>query len=283
MKRICTVACALLAAVTLLAQGRVNTKKYILSDFTDKVTQVVLSGNEVLDSGLRQAVVTLWNSSPFEFCTLEQFESLKTQDRYYFLIVAESRFKGEENPGISFLTLVKGGPEAQEGIGAMTEVISLPLTAAMGGSGRELVYLSALVQAVQDFTLAAMESEKVAYAPDVWFNENYARFGKMKQIWLAGEDIAKSVSAKQLERFLDEDIHIVEEAGADKVYLSGAFNTLTGYVVAPFMPQNGASWCYKMLFEADTHTLYYIHKHKITEKSGVGFTVDDLKRLARKR
>ena len=283
MKRFCTVTCALLAAVTLLAQGRVNTKKYILSDFTDKVTQVVLSGNEVLDSGLRQAVVTLWSSSPFEFCTLEQFESLKTQNRYYFLIVAESRFKGEENPGISFLSLVKGGPEAQEGIGAMTEVISLPLTAAMGGSGRELVYLSALVQAVQDFTLAAMESEKVAYAPDVWFNENYAKFGKMKQIWLSGEDLAKSVSAKQLERFLDEDIHIVEEAEADKVYLSGAYNTLIGYVVAPFMPQNGASWCYKMLFEADTHTLYYIHKHKITEKTGVGFTADDLKRLARKR
>lgn len=128
-----------------------------------------------------------------------------------------------------------------------------------------------------------MESEKVAYGMEAWVNQNYSKFGKMKQIYLAQGDISESVSEKQLERFLDADIHIVEEADADKAYLEGGFNTLVGYVVAPFMPQNGASYCYKMLFEADTHTLYYISKHRITEKSGVGFTADDLRRLARKR
>lgn len=283
MKKFITVIFTLLVGIGLFAQGKVNTRKYLLSDFTEKVTQVVLTGNEVLDSGLKQEVVNTWTASPFEFCTLDKFETLKTSDKYYFLLSAESRFKDEETPGITFLTLVKGGPEAKDGISAMMDVISLPLTAAAGGSGRELIYLGALIQAVQEFTLAAMDSEKVAYGMEPWFNQNYAKFGKMKQIYLSEDDLSEKVTPKQLERFLDEDIHIVEEAEADKAYTDGGFNTLTSYVVAPFMPQNGASYCYKLLFEADTHTLYYIGKHKITEKTGVGFIADDLKRLARKR
>ena len=284
MKKFCVTVISLLAAVSLLAQGRVNTRSYILNDFTDKVTQVVLTGNEVLDSELRQSVVDVWTSSPFEFCTPERFQELKTQDRYYFLLTAESRFKGEENPGITFLTLVKGGPGASEGVGAMTEVISLPLTSAPGGSGRELVYLSALVQTVQEFTLAAMESEKVAYGMELWVNRNFEKFGKMKQIFLPREDLSESVKKKDLERYLDEDFHLTEESDeADQAFLSGTYNTLVGYVVAPAFPQNGASYCYKLLFEAQTRQLYYIHRHKITERTGVGFTAEDLKRMARKR
>lgn len=283
MKKLILCLASLALMTPLWGQGKVNTRKYILSDFTDKVTRVVLTGNEVLDSELRQDVVNLWTSSPFEFCTLEQYEASKASDQYYFLLAAESRYKGEENPGITFLSLIKGGPKASEGISAMMDVISLPLMAAAGGSGRELVYLGALIQAIQEYTLSAMESEKTAYGMEAWFNRNYGKFGKMKQIYLAEQDIAPSVTPKQLERFLDEDIHIADESVVDKAYTDGGFNTLTGYVVAPFLPENGASYCYKLLFEADTHTLYYIAKHKISEKTGVGFTADDLKRLSRKR
>jgi len=283
MKKLIVCLASLALLLPLWGQGRVNTRKYILSDFTDKVTQVVLTGNDVLDSALRQEVTNNWTASAFEFCTLEKFNQLKTNKQYYFLLPAESRFKGEENPGILFLSLVKGGPDAAEGIGGMTDVLSLPLCAAMGGSGRELVYLGALVKALQEFTLAAMESEKVAYAKDLWFNENYGKFGKMKQIWLAREDLAESVTEKELERYLDDDIHLVEEARADEVYLRGDYNTLVSYTVSPVLAQEGASYCYKLLIEADTHTLYYIQRHKITPKFGAGFLAEDLKRLARKR
>lgn len=283
MKKIVCAVLALLLCLTAWSQGKVTTRKYILSDFTDKLTLVVLTGNEILDSGIRQEVVGRWRASAFEFCTLEQFEQQKTSPDHYFLMAAESRFKGEENPGITFLTLVKGGPEAGEGISSMTEVISLPLVAAMGGSGRELVYLGALVQGIQDFTLSAMESEKTAYSMESWFNQNYAREGKMKQIYLVKDDLSETVTPAQQARYLDEDIHLCEDADADQAYQDGRFQTLVSYVVAPVFPQNGASYCYKMLFDAESHSLYYIHRHKITEKSGEGFTADDLKRLARKR
>lgn len=263
-----TLLCALLilaAAPLLQAQGQISTRKHRLADFTDKVTQVVLTGNEMLSSALREEVVAGWTASAFEFCTLEQFEKLKDREDQYFLIIADT----EE---ISYLTLKKGP----------FEVISLPLSAAMGGNGRELTYLGALVKTVQDFTLDAMESEKVAYGMESWVNKNYSKWGHIKQLIVAQEDLAESVTEKDLQKYLDSDFRVLDTAEADQAYIDASYNTLVSYVVAPVIPSKG-SVCYKMLFEADTHTLYYLSKHKITPKKAEGFLPEDLKRLASKR
>ena len=282
MKRIITIVLALATGLSALGQGTVTTKKYRLSDFSDKTTKVVLSGDGLLDGALRQEILNYWTLSAFEFCSVDEFEALKTQDLYYFLVAAESRFKGEETPGILFLTLVKGDPAAGEGMAAMPEVISLPVTSAQGSSGRDLVYLGALVQAVQDFTVAAMESEKVAYSGSDWFNGRYSREGKMQQIYMAREDISEVVSEDQMAKYQDEDFHVVDADEADAMYQSGAYNTLVSYVVAPFMPGKG-SYSYQLLFQAGTHALFYIHRHRIKDKTPEGFLPEDLKHLAQKR
>jgi len=270
-------------SLTLLAQGTVTTRKYRLSDFPDKVTKVVLTGNSVLDGALRQEVLNYWTLSAFEFCTVQEFEALKSQDLYYFLMAAESRFKGEETPGIVFLTLVKGDKGTGQGVSGMPEIISLPVTSAQGSSGRDLVYMGALVQAVQDFTRAAMESEAVAYTGSDWFNGRYTREGKMQQIYMAREDLAASVGQADLDKYLDEDWHLVDADEADAAYQNGTYNTLVSYVVAPFTPDKG-SYSYQLLFKAQSHELFYIHRHKIKEpRAPEGFLAEDLKRLSQKR
>ena len=268
--------------VNASAQGRVTTKKYRLSDFTDKVTKVVVPGNDILSASFQEEVTTNWSASPFEFCTVEQFETLKTSDKYYFLLAADIMMKGEEAPGLVFLTLVKGGPEAAAGIAEMNEVISIPLCAAPGGTGRELVYIGAMIKAVQEFTLAAMESEKVAYSGMEWFNSAFKRHGAQKRILISNDDLAPSVTPAQLSMYLDEDMFVKEEADVDQEYLDGPYNTLVSYVVAPSDPVKG-SVCYKMFFEADTKTLSYITRHKITPSKEAGFLTEDLKRIAKKR
>ena len=280
MRKLILTVVLVLAGLTLLAQGRVSTRKYVLNDFSDKITKVVLPGNDLLDGAMRQEVVSNWTLSPFEFCTTADFERLKKSPDYYFLLAGASMFKGETEPSLVFLTLVKGGPEAQDGTRGMHEVVSLPLCSAGHSSGRELIFLGAMIEAVQSFTEAAMESEKAAYLWSDWFNHHYAREGKMMTIWLSEDDIDKSVQNPA--RFLDEDFRIVSEDQADSHYLSGDFNTLCGYVVAPMNPVPG-SWCYKMLFEANTHRLFYISRHKISETNGAGFLTGDLRKIARRR
>lgn len=279
MKRILTaLLAALLLSTGLSAQkGTVTTRKYKFSDFTDKITKVVMAGGDILDGALRQEVVDLWTASPFEFCSLADYESLKKSDEYYFLLVTAGRAKGEEEPAVRFLTLEKGGADSGDNIPLRTEVISLPLCPVEGGDGRELVFLPALVKGVQDFALRAMESEKVAYSGMSWFNENYAKKGRIKRIYLAHEDLSDSVTDRQKARYIDEDILLCDADEADEAYAGKTFNTLVSYTVS------AGTWSYKMLFEADTDTLYYIHKHRINARNGAGFTADDLRRMARGR
>lgn len=280
--RLVVIALGLVIGIYASAQGRVTTQKYRLADFTDKVTKVVVPGSDILSASFQEEVTANWSASPFEFCSVEQFEKLKTSDQYYFLLAAEIQMKGEETPGLVFLTLVKGGPEAAAGIGEMNEVISIPLCAAPGGTGRELVYIGAMIKAVQEFALAAMESEKVAYSRMEWFNSDFRRHGAQKRILISNDDLAPSVTPGQLSMYLDEDMLVKEEADVDQEYMDGTYNTLVSYVVAPSDPVKG-SVCYKMFFSADTKTISYLTRHKISPAKEAGFLTEDLKKIAKKR
>ena len=281
MKKIGTLLLTLVIGLPLFAQGQVTTRKHRLADFTDKMTQVVLSGDEVLNAALRKEVPYIWTSSTFEFCSLEQFEKIKTQDKYYFLIPVESIFKGEEEPGIRFLTLVKGGADAKDGISAMHEVVSLPVAAAMGTSDRDLVYLGGIIQAIQEYTLAAMESESAAYKMSEWFNGRFKKSVEGKKVYIAEEDLSSEVNEKALAK-LDGNLslHIVPSSESDWQYVHQSDETVVGYVIAPIFPVKG-SVCYKLLFEADTHRLCYLERHKISEKKGEGFLASELKPLGK--
>ena len=277
IKRLTTLFLLLSMSATLLAQGKVTTRKHLFADFTDKITKVVMSGNDVLDGALRQEVVDLWTVSPFEFCPISEYESLKKSDKYYFLLVTAGQAKGEEEPMVRFLTLEKGGADDGDNVALRTEVVSLPLCPVENGFGRELVFLPALVKGVQDFAAEAMSSEKVAYSGMGWFNGRFDRKGAIKRIYLAEEDLSASVTGKDKEKYLDEDIILCDEDEADKVYTDKTYNTLVSYTVS------AGSWSYKMLVEADTDTLYYIRKHKVNAKNAPGFLAEDLKRISRKR
>ena len=267
----------LVSAGLFAQQGKVTTRKHLFSDFTDKITKVVMAGGDVLDGALRQEVVQLWTASPFEFCSAAEYNSLKSSDAYYFLLVTEGQAKGEDEPMVRFLTLEKGGAESGDNIPLRTEVISLPLCPADGSIGREIVFLSAYVKGIQDFTLAAMESERTAYSGMTWFNEKYDRKGGIKRIYLAQEDLSSAVSDKDKAKYLDEDIILCEADEADKVYTDKTYNTLVSYTVS------AGTWCYKLLIEADTDTIYYIRKHKISGRAPAGFLTEDLRRMSKKR
>ena len=277
MKRLTTLFLLILTSVSLFAQGKVTTRKHLFADFDVKITKVVMSGNDILDGALRQAVVDLWTASPFEFCPMAEYQSLKKSDTYYFLLVTAGQAKGEEEPMVRFLTLEKGGADSGDNVALRTEVISLPLCPVEGGSGRELTFLPALVKGVQEFAVEAMASEKVAYSGMAWFNARFDRKGGIKRIYLAEEDLSSSVSAKDREKYLDEDIILCDEDEADKAYVDKTYNTLVSYTVS------AGTWCYKMLLEGDTDTLYYVRKHKITAKSAPGFLAEDLRRISKKR
>ena len=126
-----------------------------------------------------------------------------------------------------------------------------------------------------------MESETAAYKMSEWFNGRFKKSIEDKKVYIAEEDLSSEVNEKALAK-LDGNLslHIVPSSESDWQYVHQSDETVVGYVIAPVFPVKG-SVCYKLLFEADTHKLCYLERHKISEKKGEGFLASELKPLGK--
>lgn len=278
MKKLIILITALIMPIMAGAQAQITTKKVKIEDFTQKVTKVVLNGNPFYDTSFKDEVAARWRISPYEFCTLEEFERLKGNDTYYFLILTQGQFRKETAPGLQFISLVKGGQGADKGIGDMLEVVSLPFASAEYPSGRELIFLPAFLDIIQNHTLEAMENDFNAYGGLSNTAQKLGKAGNM-DIIISEDDLNSLVSKEMTD---SEGMTVTDEDNADRYMLDEVSGTLVSYVVAPSEPVKG-SFCYKMLIDAQTHELYYYRKHKISPKAGVGFLPEDIERINKAR
>ena len=252
------------------AQAQIDTKKVKIGDFTQKVTKVVLTGSAIYDGVLQDEVASRWRVSPYEFCSLEEFNSLKDSDKYYFLLTTKGQFKKEAEPSLQFLTLVKGGNKAENGISEMLEIVSLPIASAEDPSGRELVYIPVFLTVIQTYALDSMDKDYNAYTGLGNYTSKIAKSDDMTIVF-SETDLDANVDKNACKDFV-----IAEEDEVDEHIANNTANTLVSYIAAPSNPGNG-SFCYKMIFDAQTYELYYYRKHRINAKTGVGFLPYDIK------
>ena len=281
MKKLIILFAALIMPIMAGAQAQITTKKVKIEDFTQKVTKVVLSGNPFYETSFKDEIAARWRISPYEFCTLEEFESLKGNDSYYFLILTQGQFRKETAPGLQFISLVKGGEGADKGIGNMLEVVSLPFASAEYPSGRELIFIPAFLDIIQNHTLEAMENDFNAYGGLSNTAQKLDKAGNMT-IVISEDDLNSLVTETMPAETLEEGMIITDEDEADSYMLDNVAGALVSYVVAPSEPVKG-SYCYKMLIDAQTHELYYYRRHKISPKAGAGFLPEDIERINKAR
>lgn len=278
MKRAIIFITAVLLPVFAFAQAQINTKKVKIGDFTEKTTKVVLTGNMFYDGSLRDEIVARWNVSPYEFCTLSEFEELKSSDEYYFLLSTKGQFKKESEPGLMFLTLVKGGSKAEGGINDMLEIVSLPIASAEDPSGRETVFFPALLNIIQSYAVESTEKDISAYVGLGNYTINLPRTKDMTIIFSEG-DLSPKVTEHEKSLHFDEKMIVTDEDSADCYMQEDSEHAAVSYVVAPTNAGNG-SYCYKMLIDNRSHTVYYFKKHRITKNTGVGFLPEDIRKIA---
>ena len=281
MKRFLTLLAALIIPLAALAQAQITTKKIKISDFPEKTTKVVLTGNALYDAVLKDEIAARWRIAPYEFCTLQEFNELKGKDNHYFLITTKGQYKTESEPGLQFLTLVKGGKVAEGGIDEMLEIVSLPIASAEDPSGRELTFLPAFITILQQYTQDSMAHDLNAYIGLSNYTKDLASTREMT-IMVAEEDLDPMMSKETKEMYLTCGVEATDTDTADKLLTTAAPNTVVSYVAAPADARNG-SYCYKMLIDTQTHRLCFFRKHRIGPKHGAGFTDYDLRSIAMTR
>lgn len=281
MKKFLILLVAIILPLTAFAQAQITTKKIKISDFTQKTTKVVLTGNALFDAVLKEEIAARWRISPYEFCTLQEFNELKNQDSHYFLISTKGQFKTEDEPGLQFLTLVKGGADAENGLDQMLEIVSLPIASAEDPSGRELTFLPAFLMIIQQYAQDSIDHDINAYVGLTNYTKNLGTTASMA-IKIAEGDLDSKMSQAAKEKYLTNGVEIIDQDAADQMLSTTAPNTVISYVAAPVSGKEGF-YCYKMLIDTETYRLFFFRKHRISPKYGPGFTDYDLRSIAMTR
>lgn len=268
---------AIVCAASLQAQVKITTKKMRMSDFTSKTIKVVLTGSELYDEALKNEVSRIWRISPYEFCTFDEFQKLKTSQDYYFLAIMDSKMKKESEAGVTVMTVFRGGVDDAENVEKRPlEVVALPFSSAENPSGREFLFMPVMLDIIQIYIDESMTSDRVSYAGINYYSKNYLKAGK-KTIYVAREDLNPDLAIDpewEEKRMIVKDVDDV-----DQMLSEGAKDVLVSYTVAPSDPQKG-SFCYKYLISPDTHELYYFSKHQISGLNAPGFLDRDMKLIA---
>ena len=255
-------------------QGRIYTRRARLADFQTKTTKVVLSGDDLLDIALREEVRRRWRISPFEFCNPEDFDALKNDSAYYFLYLSQDK------AGLAYLTLLKGGnDESFRSLDGKLEVVRIPFSPVRITSGRELVYISALLDIVQTFVEESLTSSAQNILGLSFYNGGLSRARK-KAIYFTKDDLDESVHPADSAGVLGPGLFAVDSYQADSLFDAGSPEALVAFSISPAQPGRGAK-CYNFIVSADTHELYYYQSRSFTQAGRRGFSRSAIKAIRR--
>lgn len=279
MKKILLSVIALMTVLSAFAGGKFETKKFKIADFRHRTMNVVLSGNEITDALLRTELQRVWTLSPYEFCSIEEFNITKNNPEYYFMMIVDSRFKDERHDdGVTELSVFKGDPDAGKGVAGLYSVASMPMCPADDPDGRELIFLRSLIHILQNQIEGIMSRDiNLVSDPVVDLRTRMQKWDKRCAI--AMEDMAAVPSSELVAKYSAMNIDFVDHDAID-AYIDTGADVLVGYVVAPQEPKNGAQ-CYCMIIDAASSNLLYIVKRPVSLRKPKGFVEADLVAMTR--
>ena len=183
-------------------------RKDDLKNFSAKTTYVVIQGNNSLeDIVLMDAVKQHWHLSPYEFCNMEEFENIKRDTNFFFLMKVDGQFSKEKEPAMEFLTLVKGSENSAEGLNNMYEVLSLPYKPLNDDSGEEFIYTAPFINIIQAHILKVQRNKLSAYIGISAYSDGM-NGAEDKEILFAEDDFGFEVT----QEMLDEDFYMDDVA-----------------------------------------------------------------------
>lgn len=266
-----------LSSGTVSAQAQISTKKVLIGDFPTKVTKVVTGGNTMLDDILKQEVSARWRVSPYEFCTIEEYQQIKEDSNYYFLMFAYGTdFRGRRN-GVTMINLAKGGLEKKSKESKKAKSINVcdfPIASSQFPNGRESVWMAAAIDIIQEFAIKSTESDFAGYRgleamSSPWKCRN-------SHIIFSEGDLSMALADDIRNKYFDEKIEIVEDG--DAIVTDGRQDALVSFVVCPTDASTGNP-CFKMLINARTHELCYFERSRISPRKPEGFGNNDIKKI----
>lgn len=264
------------ATVPAYPQAEIMTKKKDIGDVSSMITKVVISGGDAfVNMVLEDEIERNWTVSPYEFCDMEEFERLKCDTNYFFLIRTKGQYGKESGPSVEFLSLLRGGPKAEKGIDGMPEVISLPFRTAEDDDGRCMAYIPAFINIIQEHVPRVTKSDISAYTA----MKSYSRLMPgcfWDEIVFAEEDMSPETAAYMDGNYAGKGMRTATDEEINEILEEMRPGTIVSYTIIP----EGGKFYFKMLVSAEDYSLFYYKKQRIPKKQAAGFSKSEIRKIA---
>ncbi len=262
---------------------KVSSKYESIENFSSKTTMVVLPyDGSIPNIMLRQVIKEQWYLSPYEYCTQEEFETLKTNPDYYFLIKVVETQGDKELLGVEKLSLRKGGAQAQEGIDKMPELISIPLQildSELTDDEIQLISLSADI--IQDYVIETVRMEGDPYIGAELFSSLLEDVGDV-EILFSEDCLAHPVDKYSILNLnMAKEIVVLE----DHKFITSALDSYRPSTLIPLIISASGNVadtkCYKFLISTQTKRVVYYSDHTLSKRKPRGFLKKDIRAIVK--
>lgn len=260
------------------AQKLIKETKSNFNNFGAKVTKVVIPSNSLTDLSLRDAVKKGWKISPYEFCSAQEYEKIKEDTSFFFLLRTDGIFGNEYEPRLEYLTLIKGGPEFRRGLFTSAEIISLPFQARDDESGQILPFIPAYLDIMQNYIYKVQKDVLLAFAGSSSYSENLEGI-KGRSILFNKNDIGFPTKEDEIKWIFRSRADTVDTGEIEKALYESTPNLVVSLVVAPTGGPRGG-YCYKLLIGTENHELFFFRRHKISSRLPAGFSREDIRKIS---
>jgi hypothetical protein len=280
MRKILTVVLLIASYAIMSGQSPFPTGNEIKQFIASKTCVVLEGGNTVYNTYIKQAMKEYWKITPFEFVTMSDFGTRRSDPSYSFIILTETNYENDQSNSVfNFINLLQGKDIAE--LGKMPEICAVPLSFA-GEDDMEYGYkLGAIMAFMQKHAQMISEDPTLTGRRYLrYYNKNIPEV-MTKKILVKQEDLSPAISSiDKIKAIYRYDIEIVPEEVIVKAIQEKAKNTLILHKVGP-VGDRISGHCFKMLIGTDDSNMYYYNQHAIDKANPNGLLPADLKRLAK--
>jgi hypothetical protein len=270
------------AIIAVCAQQRPYPTMDDARRFTSSTTCVVLEANQFsfYNAEIKAAVDKYWKVTPVRYITEEEFNVMKTDASYSFIVLTITNFSNDKSgSAYDFLNLLLGADV--NNLDEMPEFCAIPLSFA-GAPEEEYSYkLGLIIRFMQyhaDLVMKNPTTSSLRYLK--YYNKNVPEIGG-KTILVREEDLAPEISSvEKIAAYYRYPVRIVGEEEIIRAVEDKEKDVLIVHKVGPDgVKQTGT--CMKMLIGTDDAIMYYYDSHMVDSNNANGLLISDLKRLAR--
>ena len=282
MKKLLSTIIALITGLTLFSQAPFPEPDQIEAFYNTK-TMVVLENQmfSTYNSFIKGAMKEFWEITEYEFITTDQFEDMRKDPGYSFLVVTQTRFDKDDSGSVyNFLNLLLGNKVGR--IEDMPEMCAIPLSIADSDEFEYTYKVGMVLRFIQAHVRHLSEDPSIKGKKYLKYYNQFIPELPGKTILVSQDDLEEDVlSQKTNPKIFPENLVIATDEEVREAIVNRSPDTVILHKVGPVAREGGI--CFKMLIGTDNGMIYFYGEHKVTPKNRNGLLVNDIKRIGRFR